>query len=68
MDHRHTAGTWPTRLLSRGRHTGVTGRGADRKVCIQVGSGCYDFGAGESGGLSIKDLPAASPLPAAFAK
>jgi POT family proton-dependent oligopeptide transporter len=45
----------------------VQGRGSDRKVCIQVGEGCYAFGAGEKGVLEIKDMPAASPLPASLA-
>ncbi|HRD26870.1 MAG TPA: oligopeptide:H+ symporter [Caulobacter sp.] len=44
----------------------VEGRGSDRKVCIQVGQGCHAFGAGENGALVIKDLPAASPLPASL--
>jgi len=46
----------------------VEGRGSDRKVCIQVGQGCHAFGAGENGALVIKDLPAASPLPASLAQ
>ncbi|MDP1739042.1 MAG: oligopeptide:H+ symporter [Caulobacter sp.] len=46
----------------------VEGRGAEREVCIKVGEGCYAFGAGENGGLSIKDMPADAPLPAALAK
>ncbi len=45
----------------------VTGRGSDRKVCLQVGEGCYAFGPGEDGALLFKDLPAASPLPASLA-
>src|SRR3990167_1666238 len=46
----------------------VDGRGAERKVCIKVGEGCYGFGAGENGALKINDLPAASPLPASLAQ
>lgn len=46
----------------------VEGRGAERSVCIKVGEGCYGFGAGENGALKIKDLPAASPLPASLAQ
>ncbi len=46
----------------------VAGRGSDREVCIKVGEGCYAFGAGDAGGLSIKDMPADSPLPAALPK
>ena len=40
---------------------------ADNKACLKVGEGCYAFGAGEKGGLVIKDLPAAAPLPAILA-
>ena len=46
----------------------VEGRGSEREVCIKVGEGCYGFGAGENGALQIKDLPAASPLPASLAQ
>jgi POT family proton-dependent oligopeptide transporter len=39
------------------------GRGSDRHEQIKVGDHAYDFGAGAGGGLAIKGLPAASPLP-----
>ena len=44
------------------------GRMEERKVCLKVGSGCYAIGPGAQGGLAIKDLPAAAPLPAVLAK
>src|SRR5579872_5033873 len=44
------------------------GRMDDRKVCIEVAGGCYGFGAGPTGGLAIKGLPAGAPLPAELAK
>lgn len=46
----------------------VEGRGSDRKVCIQVGDTCHAFGPGENETLLIKDLPAASPLPASLTR
>jgi POT family proton-dependent oligopeptide transporter len=41
----------------------LDGRMEDRKVCLQVGAGCYAVGADPSGGLAIKGLPAGAPLP-----
>jgi len=41
----------------------LDGRMQDRTVCLQVGTGCYGVGAAPDGGLAIKGLPAASPLP-----
>ena len=52
--------TWQGHTYSV-RHDGRMG---DRKVCLQVGAGCYDDGAAPGGGLAIKSLPAAAPLPA----
>ncbi|MDP1630852.1 MAG: oligopeptide:H+ symporter [Caulobacter sp.] len=42
----------------------VEGRGSARDVKIKVGDSAYSFSAGDGGALMIKDLPAASPLPA----
>jgi POT family proton-dependent oligopeptide transporter len=42
----------------------LQGRMDDRKVCLEVGSGCYAVGAASGGGLAIKDLPASAPIPA----
>jgi POT family proton-dependent oligopeptide transporter len=42
----------------------LEGRMDDRKVCLEVGSGCYAVGAASGGGLAIKGLPATAPLPA----
>src|ERR1700689_1628530 len=41
----------------------LTGRMDERKVCLEVGAGCYEVGAAPRGGLAIKNLPAAAPLP-----
>jgi POT family proton-dependent oligopeptide transporter len=41
----------------------LSGRMDDRHVCLKVGAGCYDVGAAPGGGLAIKNLPAAAPLP-----
>ncbi|HLI64725.1 MAG TPA: peptide MFS transporter [Caulobacteraceae bacterium] len=49
-------------------HVRAEGRMDDRKVCIEVAGGCYGFGAGPTGGLAIKGLPAGAPLPAELAK
>ncbi|HZZ90200.1 MAG TPA: oligopeptide:H+ symporter [Caulobacteraceae bacterium] len=42
----------------------LEGRMDDRRVCLQVGAGCYQVGAAPNGGLAIRDLPATAPLPA----
>jgi proton-dependent oligopeptide transporter, POT family len=39
------------------------GRQNDRTVCLKVGPGCYAVTAASTGGIEIKDLPAAAPLP-----
>src|SRR5579863_6600875 len=44
-------------------HYRLEGRMQSRKVCLEVGQGCYAVGAGPDGGLAIKDLPASAPLP-----
>jgi proton-dependent oligopeptide transporter, POT family len=44
------------------------GRMDDRKVCLEVGSGCYGLGAGPNGGLAIQALPAGAPLPSVLPK
>jgi POT family proton-dependent oligopeptide transporter len=46
----------------------ITGRMADRQVRLMVAGKPYEFGAAPDGGLAIKDLPAAAPLPAELAK
>src|SRR5260370_30904903 len=46
----------------------LQGRMDDRSVCLQVGTGCYKVGAAPGGGLAIKGLPAAPPLPPVLAK
>src|SRR5579864_8911454 len=46
----------------------VEGRMEDRKVCLEVGSGCYAMTAAPDGGLAIEALPAAAPLPSVLAK
>src|SRR5579862_2575018 len=46
----------------------LEGRMDARSVCLQVGTGCYRVGAAPGGGLAIKDLPAAAPLPPVLAK
>jgi POT family proton-dependent oligopeptide transporter len=46
----------------------LEGRMDDRKVCLEVGRGCYGVGAGPGGGLAIKGLPAGAPLPSVLAK
>jgi POT family proton-dependent oligopeptide transporter len=46
----------------------LEGRMDGRHVCLQVGSGCYEVGAAPAGGLAIKNLPAAAPLPPVLAK
>jgi proton-dependent oligopeptide transporter, POT family len=45
----------------------LDGRMEGRKVCLQVGSGCYGVGGAPGGGLEIKALPAAAPLPSVIA-
>ena len=44
------------------------GRGGDQKVQIKVGDTAYDFGPRSDGGIAIKNLPAAAPLPADLPK
>jgi POT family proton-dependent oligopeptide transporter len=46
----------------------IEGRMEGRTVCLEVGSGCYAMASAPDGGLAIKDLPAAAPLPAVLAK
>ncbi|MFI4975941.1 MAG: peptide MFS transporter [Caulobacterales bacterium] len=46
----------------------LAGRMDDRKVCLKVGAGCYAVGAAPGGGLAIKGLPAAAPLPSVLPK
>jgi proton-dependent oligopeptide transporter, POT family len=46
----------------------IEGRADDRHVRLQVGDGAYDYAAAPDGGLIIKGLPAASPLPARLPK
>src|SRR5580704_7631482 len=46
----------------------IEGRMEGRSVCLEVGSGCYAMSAAPDGGLAIKDLPAAAPLPAELPK
>src|SRR5271170_4609151 len=46
----------------------LTGRMDDRHVCLLVGTGCYEVGSAPDGGLAIKALPAAAPLPPVLAK
>jgi POT family proton-dependent oligopeptide transporter len=42
----------------------VHGRGAERHVQLNVAGHDYDFGSAGDGGLAIKGLPAAAPIPA----
>jgi POT family proton-dependent oligopeptide transporter len=44
------------------------GRGEARHVQLQVGPGLYDYAATPDGGLAVKGLPVASPLPAVLPK
>jgi len=46
----------------------LEGRMENRTVCLQVETGCYQVGAAPAGGLAIKGLPAAAPLPPVLAK
>ncbi len=46
----------------------LQGRMEDRKVCLEVAAGCYAMTAAPDGGLAIKDLPAAAPLPGVLPK
>ena len=41
----------------------VEGRGEERQATLTVGEGRYEYGAAEGGGLEIKGLPAAAPIP-----
>ncbi len=41
----------------------LEGRMESRKVCLQVGAGCYEVGAAPGGGLAIKGLAAGAALP-----
>ena len=57
--------------LSYGGHEYVfraEGRMDTRKVCLEVGSGCYKVGAAPTGGMQVLGLPAGAPLPAVLAK
>jgi proton-dependent oligopeptide transporter, POT family len=60
-----------TDTLSYGGHAYVVraaGRMEARKVCLEVANGCYAMTAAPDGGLAIKELPAAAPLPAELPK
>jgi proton-dependent oligopeptide transporter, POT family len=60
-----------TDTLSYGGHAYVVralGRMETRSVCLEVGTGCYAMTAAPDGGLTIKNLPAAAPLPAELPK
>jgi POT family proton-dependent oligopeptide transporter len=46
----------------------LEGRMESRTVCLQVAQGCYGVGGTPGGGLAIKGLPAAAPLPSVLAK
>ncbi len=46
----------------------LAGRMDDRRVCLEVGGGCYEVGAAPRGGLSIEGLPATAPLPQTLPK
>jgi POT family proton-dependent oligopeptide transporter len=46
----------------------VTGRANTREVKLKVGDRAYAYSPSADGGLDIKDLPAAAPLPAHLAK
>jgi POT family proton-dependent oligopeptide transporter len=46
----------------------LEGRMDARRVCLEVGQGCYAVGAGPDGGLAIKGLPASAPLPPVLPK
>ena len=46
----------------------LDGRMDARKVCLEIGAGCYEVGAAPDGGLAIKDLPASAPLPSVLPK
>ena len=41
----------------------LDGRMNDRKVCLEVGPGCYAVTAAAGGGLAIQGLPVGAPLP-----
>jgi POT family proton-dependent oligopeptide transporter len=46
----------------------LDGRMQHRTVCLQVAGGCYGVGAAPNGGLAIKGLPSAAPLPSVLPK
>ncbi|HET9160664.1 MAG TPA: MFS transporter [Caulobacteraceae bacterium] len=46
----------------------TTGRGDEQASKLKVGEGLYDYGGSPDGGLAIKGLPAASPVPAVLPK
>ena len=46
----------------------ATGRMEARRVCLEVGPGCYAVGAASDGGMKIAGLPAAAPLPRVLPK
>ena len=46
----------------------VEGRMDGRKVCLEVGRGCYAIAAAPDGGLAIQDLPTTAPLPPVLPK
>src|SRR6185437_791362 len=49
-------------------HVRAEGRMDERKVCLEVGSGCYAMAAAPDGGLAIQGLPASAPLPSVLPK
>src|SRR5579872_2833060 len=52
-------------LIYKGAAYAVRGEGRmeGRRVCLEVGQGCYQVGASPDGGFAIKGLPAGAPLP-----
>ncbi|MGE5501628.1 MAG: peptide MFS transporter [Ignavibacteriales bacterium] len=46
----------------------TAGRGDDQASKLHIGNGLYDYGGSPDGGLAIKGLPAASPVPPVLAK
>jgi len=58
-------------ILSYGGHAytfRAEGRMETHKVCLEVGSGCYNVAAAPKGGLQILGLPASAPLPQILTK
>ena len=46
----------------------AAGRMEARKVCLEVGTGCYEVAAAPTGGLQVQGVPAGAPLPQVLAK